>query len=73
MCVKKTSGSFTFSRICGHAGLWQQLRKHLQHSTLGEVWKLRRAPGDSVQAGTPEPVCFDLSHPQNTLYIRNKQ
>ena len=47
--------------------------KYLQHSIPGEVWKLRRAPGDSVQAGTPEPVCFDLSNPKNTLYMRNKQ
>ena len=52
-------GSLTWTTL-----MW----KHLQHISLGEVWKLRWAPGDWAQAGTPEHVCFYSSNPESTLY-----
>ena len=78
-CVKKASGPFTVSRICGHAGLLGQLDmdcSHVEAPSAPHPWEgvlLRRASGDSAQAGTPEQVCSDSLNPESTLHTRNKQ
>ena len=47
--------------------------KHLQHSTLEEVWCWDELQQTQPRQGCQSMLCFDLFSAESTLYMRNKQ